>query len=70
MWSCYRDEPNDILSSDSKSLKYKTSITVNTSNVRNGEEEYDANKVGKGKTKVAITAQKTIFPWFWNILES
>ena len=37
LWSCYRDERNDILSSDSKSFKYKTSITVNTYNVGNGE---------------------------------
>ena len=33
LWSYYRDEPSDPLSSDCQSFKYKTSITENTSNM-------------------------------------
>ena len=33
LWSYYRDEPSDPLSSDSQSFKYKASITGNTYNV-------------------------------------
>ena len=54
MWNYYRDEPSDPLSSNSKSFKYKTSITRNTYNVGDGEEGYDANKVGKNETEVVI----------------
>ena len=50
----YRDEPSDPLSSDSESFKYKTSITGNTYNIGDGEEGYDANKVGKNETEVVI----------------
>ena len=54
LWNYYRDEPSDPLSSDSKSFKYKTSITGNTYNIGAGEENYDANKVGKNETEVVI----------------
>ena len=54
LWNYYRDEPSDPLSSNSKSFKYKTSITGNTCNIGDGEEEYDANKVGKNETETAI----------------
>ena len=54
MWYYYRDEPSDPLSSNSESFKYKTSITGNTYNVGDGEEGYDANKVGKNETEVVI----------------
>ena len=54
LWNCYRDEPSNPLSSNSKSFKYKTSITGNTYNVGDGEEGYDANKVGKNETEVVI----------------
>ena len=47
LWNYYRDEPSNPLSPDSESFKYKTSITGNT---YNGEEGYDANKVGKNET--------------------
>ena len=57
LWNYYRDEPSDLLSSDSESFKYKTSITGNTYNVDkkitddDGNEvdnlKYDANKIGK-----------------------
>ena len=43
-----------ILSSNSESFKYKTSITGNTYNAGDGEDDYDANKVGKNKTEVVI----------------
>ena len=35
-------------------FKYKTSITGNTYNVDAGEAGYDANKVGKNETEIAI----------------
>ena len=54
LWNYYRDEPSGILSSDSESFKYKTSITGNTYNIGVGEAGYDANKVGKNKTEVVI----------------
>ena len=54
MWNYYRDEPSNPLSSNSESFKYKTSISGNTYNVGDGEAGYDANKVGKNETEVAI----------------
>ena len=54
MWNYDKDEPSNPLSSNSESLKYKTSITGNTYNVGDGEEGYDANQVGKNKSKVVI----------------
>ena len=64
MWNYYRDEPSNTLSSNSKSFKYKTSITGNTYNVdekltnNDGNEvdnpKYDVTKVGKNKTEVVI----------------
>ena len=52
LWNYYKDEARDTLSSDSKSFKYKTSITGNTYNVDVGEAGYDANKVSKNETEV------------------
>ena len=54
LWNYYIDEPSSPLSSNSKSFKYKTSITGNTYNVGDDEEGYDANKVGKNETEVVI----------------
>ena len=54
LWNYYGDEPNNTLSSSSKSFKYKTSITGKTYNIGAGEEGYDANKVGKNETEVVI----------------
>ena len=54
LWNYYRDEPSDPLSSNSESFKYKTSITGNTYNIGDGEDEYGANKVGKNETEVVI----------------
>ena len=54
LWNYYRDESSNPLSSNSESFKYKTSITGNTYNIGDGEEGYDANKVGKNETEVVI----------------
>ena len=54
LWNYYRDEPSDPLSSNSESFKYKISITGNTYNIGDGEEGYDANKVGKNETEIVI----------------
>ena len=50
----YKDEPSNPLSTNSKSFEYKTSITGNTYDVGAGEAGYDAEKVGKNETEVAI----------------
>ena len=52
LWNYYRDEPSDPLYFNSKSFKYKTSITENSYNICAGEEGYDVNKVGKNETEV------------------
>ena len=54
LWNYYRDKPNNPLSSNSESFKYKTSITGNTCNVGAGKAGYDPNKVGKNETEFAI----------------
>ena len=54
MWNHYRDETTNPLPSILESFKYKISITGNTYNIGVGEEEYDANKVGKNETEVVI----------------
>ena len=50
----YRDEPSNPLSSSPESFKYKTSITGNTYNIADGEDGYDAYKVGKNETEIII----------------
>ena len=54
MWSYYRDEPSNHLFSNSKSIKYKASITGNIYNVGAGEASYNANKVGKYETEIVL----------------
>ena len=54
LWNYYGDEPSNPLAFNSESYKYKTSITGNTYNIGDGEEGYDANKVGKNETEVVI----------------
>ena len=54
LWSYYSDEPSNPLSSNSEPWKYKTSINGNTCNLGAGDAGYDANKVGKNETEVAI----------------
>ena len=67
VWNYYRHEPSDTLSSDSESFKYKTSITRNRYNVGDDEEGYDANKVGKNETEVAIPLKH--LGNFWRTLD-
>ena len=43
LWNYYRDQPSNPLSSDSKSFRYKTSITGNTYNIGISEAGYDVN---------------------------
>ena len=62
MWNYHRDEPSNPLSSNSKSFKYKASVSENTYNVDEKITEddsnevdnlkYDAKKVGKMKLKL------------------
>ena len=54
MWNYNRDEPSNALSTNSQSFKYKASITGNNYNVGDGEDNYDAEKVGKNKTEIVI----------------
>ena len=54
LWNCYRDEPSNVLSSDSESFEYKTSITGNNYNIGDSEDNYYANKVGKNETEIVI----------------
>ena len=49
MWNCYRDEPSNLLSSNSEFSKYKTGIAENTYNFGAGEAGCDTNKVGKNE---------------------
>ena len=55
LWNYYRDQSSNPLSTNSESFKYKTSITGNTYNVGAGEDNYDANKVGKNETEIVIS---------------
>ena len=54
LWNYYRDEQSNPLSSNSESLKFKTSITGNTYNLGAGEAGYEANKVGKNEIKIVV----------------
>ena len=49
MWTYYRDEPRNRLSSNSASFKYPTSITGNT---YNGND--NAGRANKNKTEIVI----------------
>ena len=53
LWNYYRGQPSNPLSTDSKSFKYKTSITRNTYNV-DDDDNYDTNKVGKNEAEIVI----------------
>ena len=55
MWNYYRDQPSNPLSTNSESFKYKTSITGNTYNVGDDDDNYEANKVGKKETEIVIS---------------
>ena len=54
LWNNYRDEPSNPLFSNSKSFKYKISVTGNTYSLCVGDAGYDANKVRKNQTEVVI----------------
>ena len=54
LWNYYRDEPSNLLSSNSKSVTYKISITGKTYNISASEEGYDENNVGKNKTVIPL----------------
>ena len=53
-WNSYRDEPSNLLSSNSESFKCKTSIKGNTYNVGADDAGYDAIKVGKNEIETVI----------------
>ena len=63
LWNYYRDEPSDLLSSNSESFKYKTHIQGSSYNTGAGEEGYDANEVGKNKTEVLIPLKHLSNVW-------
>ena len=73
LWNCYRDELSNSRSSDSESIKYKTSITWNTYNVPEkitdddsnevDNSKYNANKVGQNKTQVVIPLKHSSNFW-------
>ena len=52
LWNYYKDQPSNPLPTSSESFKYKISITGNTYNVGDGEDNYDANKVGENETEM------------------
>ena len=54
LWNYYRDEQSNPLSTNSKSFKYKTSITGNTYNIGYGKDNYDVSKVGKNEAEAVI----------------
>ena len=54
LWNYYRAEQSNPLSTNSKSFKYKTSITGNTYNIGVSEENYEENKVAKKETENII----------------
>ena len=68
LWNYYRDKPGVPLSSNSESFKYKTSVTENTYNVGAGDDNYDADKVGKNETEVVIPLKH--FSDFWRVLNN
>ena len=53
-WNYYRDQPSNPLSTNSESFKYKTSITGNTYNVDDDDDNYDENKIGKKEAEIVI----------------
>ena len=67
LWNYYRDQPSNSLSTNSESFKYKTSITGNTYNVDDDDDNYDANKVGKNETEIVIPLK--FLSNFWRSLK-
>ena len=54
LWNYYREESSNPLSSNSKSFKYKASITENIYNLGAGDVDYDLIKLGKNETEAVI----------------
>ena len=76
LWNYYRDELTDETNDDngpnknlinSKSFKYKTSITGKTYNVAATAKDYDANKEGTKKVEVAVPLKH--LSNFWKTLD-
>ena len=68
LWNYYRDEPNNPVSSNSESFKYKTGITGYTYNLLAGDADYDATKFGKNETEVVIPIKHLRTVNFWRTL--
>ena len=66
LWNYYKDEPSNTLSSNSESFQCKTSITGNNYNLGACNAGYDAKKIGKNETEVAIPLKH--FSSFWRTL--
>ena len=76
LWNYYRDELTDETNDDngpnknvinSKSFKYKTSITGSTYNVAATAGDYDANKEGTKKVEIAVPLKH--LSNFWKTLD-
>ena len=76
LWNYYRDELTDETNDDtgpnknvinSKSFKYKTSITGSTYNVAATAGDYDANKEGTKKVEIAVQLEH--LSNFWKTLD-
>ena len=76
LWNYYGDELTDETNDDngpnenvinSKSFKYKTSITGSTYNVAATAGDYDANKEGPKKVGIAVPLRR--LPNFWKTLD-
>ena len=67
MWNYYRDQTSNTLSTNSESFKYKTSITRNTYDVGDDDDNYDANKGSKKETEIVIPLKH--LSNFWRSLD-
>ena len=52
LWNYYREEPSNPISFNSESFKYKTSITGNTYNIGDGEDNMMQTNLVKMKLKL------------------
>ena len=67
LWNYYRDQPSNPVSTNSESFKYKTSITGNTYNAKEEDDNYDANKAGKTETEIVVPLKH--LSNFWRSLD-
>ena len=70
LWNYYRSQPSNPLLTNSESFKYKasitkykTSITGNTYNVDDDDDNCDANKVGKKETQTIVPSKHVSNFW-------